>query len=417
MDSKRSGRRRFLEQGGAALAGLAAGAVSPVGAQTPAAPAAPAKSVDELVKYGERSRFVTSIRVPQAQRPSPDRFGMLFHICTPLQDQLGMVTPNSLHYVGTHRGARVPEINPAEHRLMVHGMVDRPTIFTMDDLKRMPFVSRFHFIECLGNRAQVGQPTVQDTHGMTSCAEWTGVPLSLLLKECGVQNAAKWVVVEGDEHVKGASCIELGKAMDDCIVAYGQNGEPVRPQQGFPLRLVVPGYEGIFNTKYIRRIKVTDEYYLTFNDYGHIRETKTAERLGRILGPKSVITYPSGTHKLNGPGFYEVRGLAWSGGGAIKKVEVSFDNGKTWKNADLRSQAYRMAHTFFAYSWKWDGKECVIMSRCIDEKNEIQPSRAEVAKYFNTSEGAATSPGVMGMNNTIMPWKVAADGSVTNGLS
>jgi sulfane dehydrogenase subunit SoxC len=231
-------------------------------------------------------------------RTSPDMYGLTFHVLTPLQDQLGIITPSSLFYVATHRGSYVPEIDPAEHRLMIHGMVDRPLIFTMDELKRLPYVCRVHFIECNGNRTSPEATTVQETHGLTSCAEWQGVPLSLLLKETGVQAGASWIVAEGAEEVKGSSSIPLGKAMHDCLVAYGMNGEALRPQQGFPLRLLVPGFEGIYQIKYLRRIKVVDRFYMTYDDYGHINSDARAAALTEQIGPKSVITYPSGGEKL-----------------------------------------------------------------------------------------------------------------------
>ena len=413
MNSKQNGRRKFLRDG-IALAGLAVGATQTVRGETPASDAPPKKDIKELIAYGERSHYVTSIRVPVADRPSPDAFGLTFHVLTPLQDQFGMVTPSSLHYVATHRGFFVPDIDPQEHRLMIHGMVDRPLIFTMDELKRFPYVSRFHFIECAGNRARPTHKSVQQTHGMTSCAEWTGVLLSVLLKEAGVQKGASWIVSEGAEEVKGASSIPLGKAMDDCLVAYGMNGEPVRPQQGFPLRLLVPGFEGIFNTKYLRRIKVVDQYYMTYNDYGHIKSDPRAVALGEQIGPKSVITSPSGGQKLPGPGFYEISGLAWSGGGAIQKVEVSTDGGKSWKDAELRSTAHPMAHTRFGFQWNWDGKECEIQSRCTDELGTVQPTREQVAKFLNLPLENLNVPG---NDNTVFPWRITSDGSVQNGLA
>src|SRR6266851_5112470 len=328
MDSKKRNRRGFLRDS-AALAGLAAGGAGLAKGQTQGTPS---KKIDELIAYGERSRFVTSIRVPVAERMSPDMYGLTFHVLTPLQYSVVIITPSSLHYTATHRGAFVPDIDPREHRLMIHGMVDRPLVFTMDELKRLPYVSRIHFIECQGNRASAQHKTVQETHGLTSCAEWTGVPLSLLLKEAGVQKGASWIVAEGAEEVKGASSIPLGKAMDDCLVAYGQNGEAIRPQQGYPLRLLVPGYEGIFQTKYLRRIKVVEQYYMTYNDYGHISEDPRIAALGNQIGPKSVITFPSGGQKLPGPGFYEISGLAWSGGGAIRGVEITCNGGQTWQD-------------------------------------------------------------------------------------
>ena len=248
---------------------------------------------------------------------------------------------------------------------------------------------------------------------MTSCSEWTGVPLSLLLKEAGVQNGASWIVSEGAEEVKGASSIPLAKGMDDCLVCYGMNGEAVRPQQGFPLRLMVPGFEGIFATKYLRRIKVVDRYYMNYNDYGHLQQDRKVTALSYQIGPKSVITFPSGGQQLSGRGFYEISGLAWSGGGAIRKVEVSTDGGRRWNNAEIKGTAHRMAHTRFGYEWNWDGKETEILSRCTDELGQVQPSRAQLAKFWNKPLDSSFS--VPGLDNTIQPWRVASDGSVHNG--
>ena len=321
-----------------------------------------------------------------------------------------MITPSSLHFVGTTRGSFIPDIDPLEHRLMIHGMVDRPLTFTMEDLKRLPSVTRPHFIECAGNRSRSQHKTVQETHGMTSCAEWTGVLLSVLLKEAGVKGGGSWIVAEGTEEVKGASSIPMAKAMDDCLVAYGMNGEAVRPQQGFPLRLLVPGFEGIFNSKYLRRVKVVDRYYMTYNDYGHLRQDPDGAALGYQIGPKSVITFPSGGQQLPGRGFYEVSGLAWSGGGAVGKVEVSTDGGQHWTDAEIQGTPYRMAHTRFRHHWNWDGKETELLSRCTDELGQVQPSRAQVTKFFNVNR-------VPGQDNSIQPWRVASDGSIHNAIS
>lgn len=416
MQSKRRERRAFLKKS-AALAGLALGAAETAKAQTPAepAPASPKELAKELVAYGERSHFVKSVRIPVAERMSPDMYGLTFHVLTPLQDSVGIITPSSLHYVATHRGSFVPDIDPSEHKLMIHGMVDRPLVFTVDELKRLPSVSRIHFIECLGNRAQARHKTVQETHGLTSCAEWTGVPLSLLFKEAGVQKGASWIVAEGAEEIKGASSLPLGKAMDDCMVAYGMNGEAIRPQQGFPLRLIVPGFEGIHQIKYLRRIKIVDQYYMTYDDYGHIQPDARAAALTNQIGPKSVITFPSGGQQLMGPGFYQITGLAWSGAGAVKKVELSADGGQTWRDAELRSPVYKMAHTRFGLNWKWDGKECVLMSRCTDELGTVQPTRAQAAKYWNRPLDASFR--VPGNDNTVQPWRITGDGSVHNGLA
>ena len=423
MDASKPDRRQFLERS-AALVGLAAVApVAGLGAQTPSVPAAASQApapipemhhaTDGIIAYGERSKFVTSKREPVPERHSPDDFGLTFHVNTPLQDAVGIITPSSLFYVATHRGSFVPEIDPTTHRLMLHGMVDRPLIFTMDELKRLPYVSRIHFIECNGNRARATHRTVQDTHGLTSCAEWTGVPLSLLLKDAGVQAGASWIVAEGDEEVKGNSSIPLGKAMDDCLVAYGMNGEALRPQQGFPLRLLVPGFEGIYQIKYLRRIKVVDRHYMTYDDYGHISSDPRAAAMTEQIGPKSVITFPSGGQQLPGPGFYEISGLAWSGAGAVRRVEVSLDGGAHWQDAELRSPAYPMAHTRFGLHWKWDGRECVLMSRCIDDLGTRQPTPTEVAAFFKQPLGFRPP----GTDNSIQPWRITSDGSVHNAIA
>jgi len=411
MDSKKASRRKFIK-GGAAAAAMSA--IQTAGGQTPA----PAKrSLKDDVAYGERSQYVNSVRIAVLERASPDEFGLTFHVLSPLQDSVGIITPSSLHFVGTHRGAIVPDIKPEDYRFLLHGMVDRPLEFTLEELKRFPSASRVHFLECLGNRAKVDHKTVQQTTGLTSCAEWTGVPLSTLLKEVGLQKGASWVVSEGSEEVKGAGSIPLAKAMDDCLVAYGQNGEPLRPMNGYPVRLIVPGFEGIYNTKWLRRMKVADRYYMTYNDYGHISNDPKTAALTFQWGPKSVITFPSGGHKLSGRGTYQISGLAWSGGGAVRKVEISTDAGNTWKDAEIRSQVYKMAHTRFGMNWKWDGQPCVLMSRCIDELGQVQPTRAQVAKVFNVPADYYHDHGVQGSDNTIVPWKIAADGSVSNGLA
>jgi sulfane dehydrogenase subunit SoxC len=420
MASRRPNRRELLKGGAALAGGLTLGAVEPAFGQTPA-PAhdhpAMIKGTKGLIEYGERSHFVTSVRIahPIGGRPSPDAFGKVFHVATPLQDSVGVITPSSLHYVATTRGSFMPDIDPKQHTLMIHGLVDRPLTFTMEDLKRLPSVTRLHFIECAGNRHNGRQTNVQETHGMASCAEWTGVLLSTLLKECGVKGSATWFVAEGAEEVKGASSMPVAKAMDDVIVAYGMNGEPVRPQNGFPLRLLVPGFEGIFSTKYLRRIKLVDRYYMNYNDFGHMDDNAKVAALDYQIGPKSVITYPSGGQQLPGRGFYEISGLAWSGGGSIKLVEVSTDGGKKWNRAEFKGTPQRMAFTRFGYGWNWDGNETEILSRCTDDIGQVQPTREQVAKYWN--EPFERNYRVRGLDNSVMPWRIGRDGSVRNGLA
>src|SRR6478736_689105 len=274
MGSKRFNRRDLLKSGATLAGGFTLGAAAPALGQEGATHAAPPMirgDADGQIAYGERSKHVKSVRIPHGGRPSPDAFGLTFHVATPLQDSVGVITPSSLHYYATTRGAYLPDIDPKQHTLMIHGLVDRPLTFTIDDLKRFPSVSRLHFLECAGNRHTPRHKTVQESHGMTSCSEWTGVLLSTLLKECGLKGSAKWFVAEGSEEVKGASSIPIEKGMDDCIIAYGMNGEPLRPQQGFPVRIMVPGFEGIYHTKFLRRIKVTKEFYMNYNEIGHLR--------------------------------------------------------------------------------------------------------------------------------------------------
>jgi sulfane dehydrogenase subunit SoxC len=410
------------------MAGLAAGVRSAAGR---ALGGEEHTSVENLRAYGERSHFVNSERVgsiglwPATTQPRDYGFR------TPLQDSVGMVTPASLHFILSH-GFDPPDIDPAQHRLLIHGMVDRPLIFTVDELRRLPSVSRFHFIECHGNSAvsgptgpprKVPSATVQETHGLTSCSEWTGVPLALLLGEVGVQKTATWLVAEGADTVKHTKSIPLEKAMDDILVAYGQNGEPIRPEQGFPLRLVVPGWQGINNVKWLRRIYLVDEPHMgnmESTKYPSPRPDGKSRWFENVLGPKSVITRPSGGQKLATRGFYEITGLAWSGGGAVRKVEISTNGGQTWKDAELQGPVHPKAHTRFHLAWSWNGEESVLLSRCSDDRGHVQPTLAQLGKiwgvgtdYFQSMSPATAD---MGNFNAIQPWKVTSDGSVLNAL-
>jgi sulfane dehydrogenase subunit SoxC len=426
MNPKNSDRRRFLKRG-AALAGLAVGASA--SALPLAAEPAPER-VDDLHLYGERSHFVDSVRVGSINNPErrlkdePVAFGLK----SPLQDQVGMITPAPLHFIVSH-GFEPPDIDPQEHRLLIHGMVDRPLMFTVDDLKRLPSVSRFHFIECHGNSTTAGpggpariapNATAQDTHGFTSCSQWTGVLLSLLLKEAGVQKGASWIMAEGADASKHSKSFPLAKGMDDAIVAYGQNGEPVRPEQGFPLRLVVPGWQGINNVKWLRRIDLVDEPYMAMMEtsrYPSLKLDGKSRWFEFELGPKSVITRPSGGQHLPVRGYYEISGLAWSGGGAIRRVEVSTDGGRNWKDAQLHDPVARKAHTRFSIPWNWDGGEAILHSRCTDDQGTVQPTMAEVAKLWGTDVDFFRKTSIIvGDFNAIQPWKVNRDGSVQNAL-
>ena len=269
---------------------------------------------------------------------------MIIGLRAPLQDMMGNITPASVHYTISH-GYLAPDIDPKEHRLMIHGMVDRPLVFSMDELKRLPSVTRVHLMECRanGDPSAIGtrtspNATPQMTHGFSSCSVWTGVPLSVLLKNAGVQSGGTWVIADGLDGQMHNKSIPMAKAMEDVIVVYGQNGEALRPEQGYPLRLVVPGYQGINSVKWLRRIKVVDQPYMFKRetaDYPELRPDGKARWFNSELGPNSVITRPAGGQHLPVKGFYQIHGLAWSGAGAVRRVEVSTDGGKNWAGCRL----------------------------------------------------------------------------------
>jgi sulfane dehydrogenase subunit SoxC len=418
MDQKQSARRRFLKRS-AALAGIAVGAIGSASGQNQNwAPGYEPDIPKDLREYGQPSRYA---KVGRTSNPALNRATDDIH--TPLQDTMGIITPSALHYTVSH-GSAVPDIDPRQHRLMIHGMVDRPLIFTMEELKRFPSVSRIHFIECAYNGSpperKSADATVQRTHGQTSCSEWTGVLLSVLLREAGVQRGASWILGEGAEAKNRAKSIPLAKAMDDTIVAYGQNGEPVRPEQGFPLRLVTPGFEGPHNVKWLRRIKVGNEPFMAHADSpGHtsLRPDGKARWFQFEMGVNSVITFPSGGQRLAARGFYEITGLAWSGGGVIRRVEISADGGRTWKDAELQQPILRMAHTRFRFPWNWNGQEAVLQSRATDERGDVQPSLAELGKIWGVdSDYWLSVTNSIPQFNPIQPWKVAADGRIQNAM-
>lgn len=402
-DNAFDNRRRFLKRGTVLGAAFAAGQLSPAQAQ----PASddPSKILGNPVRpYGERSPFEQAVRVHKGKTDEVAVGGW-----TPLDESLGIITPSALHYE-VHRGG-VPEIDPARHRLMIHGLVERPVILSMEEIRRLPSTSRILFLECQGNSQMQWQKpkakNVQISHGWTSCSEWTGVPLSLLLREVGVRNGASWIVAEGADASGNERSIPMDKAVDDVLVAYGQNGEPPRPENGYPLRLIVPGWTGNISVKWLRRIKVVDRPYQTRMDgtgQPAIGPDGKAWQHSSFMEAKSVITSPSGGQRLPGRGFYEIRGLAWSGRGRVQRVEVSIDAGATWRDASLQAPVLRFAHTRFRLYWRWDGREAVLQSRCTDETGYIQPTRIDLLKV--------RGPAARWFNNSIQSWKVATDGSV-----
>jgi sulfane dehydrogenase subunit SoxC len=415
MGSNGSGRRQFLKSA-AALAGVAAGAGA--GAEW----AARGQSAKPEVLTRDALQQVNPSR--RGARMSVDHITYY----TPLQDYGGIITPTSLHFVQYH-ASHFPDIDAAHHRLTIHGLVDRPLSFSMEELKRLPSVSRVHFVECHANSSpmihnagnqNMGLP-VQYIHGMASCSEWTGVPLSALLNMAGVKKGASWLVYEGGDPGKFSHTMPLEKAMDDCFVAYGQNGEPVRVEQGYPIRMIVPGWEGPHNVKYLSHIKVVDQPYHTWNE--SMNHSVVRADIGNKSrwyhfewGPKSVITRPSAGLAIPSKGYVQITGLAWSGGGKVAKVDVSTDGGKNWSEAKIQTPVHTKAHTRFTFDWAWDGGEAVLLSRCTDELGEVQPSRAELFGHWGISAADLNKPNRAIHFNAMQPWFVARDGSVHDAM-
>jgi sulfane dehydrogenase subunit SoxC len=275
-------------------------------------------------------------------------------------------------------------------------------------------MSLIYFIECSGNSGNawfkpLATDTVQNVHGLTSTSEWTGVPLSTLLREVGATKKANWMLAESQDGAVYARSIPATKGWDDILVAYGQNGEALRPEQGYPVRLVVPGWEGSINVKWLRRIELTDRPVMTRDEtaqYSDVMPDGTARLFTFKMEVKSVITWPSGGHRVPGPGFWEITGLAWSGGGKVTKVEVSADGGKTWGLARVQEPALRLAHARFRFPWVWDGGPAVLMSRATDERGDVQPTHEALVKERGL-DSLYHYHGIQG-------WKVERNGSVVS---
>jgi sulfane dehydrogenase subunit SoxC len=399
-------RRWFLRLGTLWSAALVA-----CRSKTAAPPAAEPGALGAAVSpYGSRSRFEKTSRyfnqntkVPLEEASSR----------TPLHDTYGIITPSSLHFERHHSG--VPQLDPSVHTLTIHGLVDRPLVFTVDELKHLPATSRIHFLECSGNsggewRGGSAESDIQRIHGLTSCSEWTGVPVSMLMRECGLQPKGTWVLAEGADASKHARSIPIKKIVDDAMVVYAQNGEPLRPEQGYPLRLFLPGWEGNANVKWLRRLKVLDQPAMTREEtskYTDLMPDGTARQFTFDMEPKSLITRPSGGDTLPGAGVYELTGLAWSGRGSIARVEITADGGATWSAAELQTPVLPRAHTRFRWSWSWDGKDALIASRCTDTTGYTQPALPDLIKVRGVNSQYH--------NNGIQAWKVARDGKITNG--
>ena len=408
-------RRTFLAQGAGMAGAAAAGLVAP-GARAADAPSAvppwmqaPGKPMSG---YGQPSKFEEPVKrlVLQPYGAIAPGSGTSR---TPLHALEGAITPNGLHFERHHNG--VPEIDPARHRLLIHGLVKTPVVFTMQALMRFPRTSRVCFIECAGNSnpnsmsPKPPQLPAGAIHGLLSCTEWSGVPLALLLDEAGVDPRASWLLAEGADAAAMSRSIPLEKALDDAMVALYQNGERLRPEQGYPVRLLLPGWLGNSNVKWLRRIKLTDAPMQARDEtskYTDPTPEGKARQFTFVMGVKSVITQPSLGMSLQAPGWHEISGLAWSGAGKVSKVEVSADGGTSWREAALQQPIFPKSLTRFRLPWKWNGERALLQSRATDDQGRVQPARAEWLKQY--------MPQQRYHNNSIQTWAVEADGSIAN---
>jgi sulfane dehydrogenase subunit SoxC len=365
--------------------------------------------------YGIPSQFES--QVIRRESPGLARVGGASVSFTPLQSMFGIITPSGLHFERHHQGWH--DIDPSRHRLMVNGSDDtllkKPKVYTMDELMRLPSVSRIHFIECGANTGlewgNVAVPTVQYTHGMLSGSEFTGVPLRLLLDDCGVDyRKARYVLAEGADGSSMTRTIAMEMVENgEVLVAWGQNGEMLRPENGYPLRLVVPGVQGVSWVKWLRRIEVGDKPYATKDEAVHYIDLLPSglhRQYSSIQEAKSVITTPSGGQMLLDKGFYNVSGLAWSGRGKIRQVDVSVDGGINWRTARLEGPVQNKALTRFNIDWIWDGKPAILQSRAIDETGYVQPTYGQLRAVRGTKS--------IYHNNAIQSWKVIESGEVSN---
>ena len=372
--------------------------------------AAPTPAVDPTHMPGHGTTAVGT-RAPSVQLARAPAGVISGEDFTPLQDLEGIITPSDLHYERHHAG--VPSIDPESYRLLIHGLVDRPLELTLADLRRFPARSRICFLECSGNgrrgyRAMSPQTTPQQIDGLTSTSEWTGTMLSTLLNEVGVRSGAKWLLAEGGDAAVMTRSIPIEKALDDAMVVYGQNGEPLRPEQGFPVRLLLPGWEGNANVKWLRRIKLGDQPFMTREEtskYTDALQGEKARQFSFVMDAKSIITFPAYPTVLGDRGWWEIRGIAWSGRGRISMVEISTDGGSTWSKAVLDDPILPKAHTRFRHLWNWTGTRATLMSRATDETGYVQPTSATLR--------AVRGPGTNYHMNNIRAWDVDESGHVT----
>ena len=365
--------------------------------------------------YGMPSKYETNLI--RRQSPGLTQVAASSVSFMPLQGMFGIITPSGLHFERHHQGWH--DIDPARHRFMINGstpdFIKKNKVYTLDDLMRMPSVSRMHFIECGANTGMewgnVAVPTVQYTHGMLSCSEFTGVPLRALLEDCGADfKKGKFVLAEGADGSSMTRTIPMELVMSgEVIVAYGQNGEMLRPENGYPLRLIVPGVQGVSWVKWLRRIELGDMPYATKDEADHyidLMPDGQHRQYTSIHECKSVITSPSGGQVLLDKGYYNVTGLAWSGRGKIKRVDVSFDGGLNWVEAQMQTPVLSKCLTRFNVAWRWDGQPAILQSRAVDETGFVQPTYGQLRAVRSTRS--------IYHNNAIQSWKVVESGDISN---
>ena len=400
-------RRMFLAAGAAAMGA----SVAPSGVSAAPLPVEPWMKLPGagFNGYGQPSKFEEKVARTWASAPGTTGTGSSR---TPHQQLNGMITPSGLHYERSHSG--IPDINPDVHRVVVHGLVKRPLMFTLDDLSRYPMESRIAFVECAGNSGAMfakepAQANIQAIHGLLSCSEWTGVKLSVLLEEAGIDPRAKWLLAEGADSSGMSRSVPIEKALDDAMVALYQNGERVRPSNGYPVRLLLPGFEGNMNVKWLRRIKLTESPTMTKDETSKYTVLLKDGKAWQFVFPmevKSIITRPSPGIALKGPGFYEISGMAWSGNGTIRQVEVSADGGKSWAPAVLSGPVLPKAVTRFRAPWRWDGGPAVLQSRATDDTGMVQPTRAQLV--------SERGPRGIFHYNAIASWRIDEKGEASN---
>ena len=358
--------------------------------------------------YGGPSRHAGLERLAGAPSPFYPGGGISR---SPLQHLQGIITPNSLHFERHHAG--VPDINPVGHKLVINGMVRQPLVFEYEELLKYPMVSKVYFIECSGNGRSNTQGitggTAQSIHGLVSCSEWTGIPLSTLLDEAGMLPGASWIAAVGADAASMGRSNPMEKALDDVLVALFQNGEPVRPEQGYPMRLFVPGWEGNISVKWLTQIKLTSapaQFRDETSKYTDTLPDRSRRHFTFPMETKSLITSPSGEMTLPRNGLYKITGIAWSGRGTIRRVEVSADGGHTWADALIESEQWDKALTRFSIPWEWNRGEAILQSRATDSAGNVQLTREAVIADRGTN-AFYHNPG-------IQSWGVNSSGEVSN---